>query len=83
MKKRNGFVSNSSSASFIVSLDKITALQLVKLQQWCSESDWSFHVDIEAGVATGETSMDNADIESFLEREGINRNPVKVSGSNY
>lgn len=83
MKNRKGYVSNSSSASFIVSLEKITALQLCKLQQWCSDSDWSFHIDLAAGIATGDTSMDNADIEAFLEREGINKNPVKLSGSNY
>ena len=82
MKLREGFVSNSSSASFIVSLDKITARQLLRIQQWCGESDWSFHIDLEQGIAEGETSMDNADIAAFLEREGINNNPVKVFGSN-
>ena len=83
MKTRNGFVSNSSSASFIVSLNKITAMQLVKLQNWCAESDWTCTIDTENEVAEGFTSMDNADIQAFLEKEGINKNPVKISGNNF
>lgn len=83
MKTRNGFVSNSSSASFVVSLDKLTALQFAKLKQWCEDSDWTCEVDLSTGTASGFTSMDNACIEDFLEREHINNNPVKVSGSNY
>lgn len=83
MKKRNGFVSNSSSASFIVSLDKITAAQLVKLQQWCADSDWTCVVNLEENTASGYTSMDNADIHTFLEQAGINKNPCKVTDGGW
>lgn len=83
MKTRMGFVSNSSSASFVVSLDKITASQLAKLQKWCSENDWTCTVNLDTGLAEGYTSMDNGDIESFLEEEGINNNPVKVTGGGW
>jgi len=79
MKIRQGFVSNSSSASFVVSLEKITAFQLMKLQKWCLENDWTCTIDINTGLAEGYTSMDNADIKDFLEREQINNNPVKVT----
>ena len=83
MKTRLGFVSNSSSSSFVVSLDKITAMQFLKLQKWCSESDWTCTVNYQTGLAEGYTSMDNADIEEYLEREGINNNPVKITGGGW
>jgi hypothetical protein len=81
MKTRKGFVSNSSSASFVVSLDRLTALQFAKLQQWCADSDWTCTVDLVSGTASGYTSMDNASIEDFLEREHINNNPVRVTSN--
>lgn len=83
MKTRQGFVSNSSSASFVLSLDNISAYQLVKLQQWCANNDWSFNINLQTGLAEGYTSMDNADIEAFLEQEGINNSPVKVTGGGW
>jgi hypothetical protein len=78
MKIRQGFVSNSSSTSFIASLSDLTAEQVFKLQKWCSESDWTYEIDLDGNQIRGRTSMDNADIYDFLEREHINRNPVKV-----
>lgn len=78
MKTRYGFVSNSSSASFVVAIDKITTDQLDKLERWCSQNDWSFSIDKNAGLAEGWTSMDNGELNEWLEKEMINHNPVKV-----
>lgn len=80
MKRRLGFVSNSSSASFVVALNKITSEQLEKLYNWCGENGWSCHVDEEAGLAQGWTSMDNGELSEWLEKEMINNNPVRIMG---
>jgi hypothetical protein len=83
MKIRQGFVSNSSSASFVASLDKLTPKELNSLIQWCKDPDadhdsWTIQIDRETGLVEGWSSMDNGDLEMFLEQLGINK--VKITG---
>jgi hypothetical protein len=82
MKIRIGFVSNSSSASFVVSLDKITEKDMGILMSYPQEisaaevnrawpDSWSITVDTQRGVIRGYTTMDNGDLSEFLNRRGV------------
>ena len=82
MKIRNGFVSNSSSSSFIINLNDITALQSYaienhievanKMGMWASGSDrWDIFINYEDGYIKGFTIMDNFDMREFLKKIGV------------
>ena len=82
MKKRKGFVSNSSSSSFIVSLDVLSARQLRQiLEQARVETDslYSDKWDINIGVDSVEfyTLMDNFDMHHFLTSIGVKEKDIK------
>ncbi len=77
MKIRNGFVSNSSSSSFVINLDKLNPEQIgliVKHIEYQSEfSRYSgltdrrdVSIDNKKNVITGLSSMDNFDMELFM-----------------
>ncbi len=76
MKYRNGFVSNSSSSSFVVSLSILTEKEKRKVLSYKEysedESDghfrdhWSIRVDEQRGVMYGFTSMDNGHLSKYL-----------------
>ena len=73
MKIRNGFVSNSSSSSFIVEKEKLTKSQIHMLLGY---KDMEFNYDgwvIEEGedCMIGWTHSDNGCIHEFLENIGI------------
>jgi len=81
MKSRTGFVSNSSSSSFIIpkywlsehQMDQIRRHEEIKnipaLDGWNISED---EVDIR-----GYTSMDNFDMRQFLEDIGVNMDKVR------
>lgn len=76
MKIREGFVSNSSSSSFIISKRKLSALQIAALYnhiqigkdlgiEYCDPDDaWS--IDEDEDTIRLSTSMDNFDMDDFL-----------------
>jgi hypothetical protein len=76
MKIRNGFVSNSSSSSFVVALSVLTEKEQRKIMDYekvsneGSDNDfrdsWDIHVDQTRGVIHGFTSMDNGDLSKYL-----------------
>lgn len=80
MKIRSSFVSNSSSASFIVSLRKLSIEQLCKILNhnvWgkklgleYADSD-SWCIGVGNGMLSGNTSMDNFDMAKFMEMIGV------------
>jgi len=86
MKTRNGFVSNSSSSSFVIPLSGLTAEHLYKIQNhreigkklgisYAESGPWSIEVDENA--VKGSTWMDNFDMHEFMEKIGINMDNVK------
>lgn len=79
MKIRNGFVSNSSSSSFVVALSILDREEKQKILDYVSLSNtdeykdhWSICVDEIRGVLYGFTTMDNGDLSEYL-GEDLNR----------
>lgn len=80
MKIRRGFVSNSSSSSFVVSLRNLSLEQLCKIlnyQIWgeklgieYAKSD-AWNISIRHGMLCGDTFMDNFDMREFLDKIGV------------
>ena len=86
MKIRYGFVSNSSSSSFMISKHEISAYQLCQIvdyQTECekynmscnSEDAWS--IDTNSPNVKGTTWMDNFDMRKFLQHIGIKSDVIK------
>ena len=79
MKIRTGFVSNSSSSSFVVKKVDLTELQICKIKNHLQESG----IDSKSGLddewvieeneyeIIGHTFMDNFDMDEFLNRIGV------------
>lgn len=79
MKIRSGFVSNSSSSSFVVSLRKLSPEQFCKIvnhEKWGEKlgiqyPDDTWNITIEKGILHGYTSMDNFDMRTFLDKLNV------------
>jgi hypothetical protein len=87
MKIRQGFVSNSSSSSFIISTDKISVAQLKLLREHANskefkEDEWSssgdeWDIDEEDGYIICSTFMDNFDLYEYAKKIGIKEEDIK------
>jgi hypothetical protein len=85
MKIRNGFISNSSSSSFIIDTKELTdeqvnmilnhyqyAQEMDMIDSYCNEYDaWSITFDDDNHSLTGYTSMDNFSMYNFFLRIGV------------
>ena len=80
MKNRAGFVSNSSSSSFIIPLEHLNPTQIHQIKNHIEESkkmtntQWfngeydGWSIDEDAVSIHGYTCMDNFDMSKFLEK---------------
>lgn len=74
MKTRLGFVSNSSSSSFILSTRQMTAYQLAQILKKNSETDyegWTVEYSEDGEHVSFWTSMDNCDLPGYAESLGV------------
>jgi len=87
MKIRNGFVSNSSSSSFVMPTDCLTVAQLNKIKNHIgfakkfnmgyitTYDEWAIIEDEK--FIRGNTSMANFDMREFMEKIGIDMSKVE------
>lgn len=86
MKTRKGFVSNSSSSSFVISKNVLNGIQIGSIinhgcslyfkRSGCRPYDiWNISED--EFCIYGSTGMDNFDMEKFLRMLGVNMNTVE------
>jgi hypothetical protein len=93
MKVRSGWVSNSSSASFTIALDKLTTEQLIKLSNYekvaremgmeFSDEDfyrWRFSLEDGNLEAYASERWNAVNMKEFLERIGVPRGVVDSYG---
>ena len=85
MKIRSGFVSNSSSSSFVIDKRRITAAQFTLIQNHSeegakygiSDSGDAWFIEDAEMYLKGSTYMDNFDMRLFLERIGVDMTCVE------
>jgi len=87
MKKRNGFVSNSSSSSFIIKTSALTEEQFVEIISHSAhkkygkpEDSWNIYFSETEKYIIGETSMDNWKMDDFCFDRNIT---VRFFGDEY
>lgn len=79
MKYRVNFVSNSSSASFIIRRDNLNAKQYQKLMDYpnLGHSYDSWNINYIDDYVEGSTTMDNGDLKTFMIGLGIDMRKVE------
>jgi hypothetical protein len=73
MKIRNGFVSNSSSSSFVINKRFLSSHQIEQIyahQELAEDNNWIIKED--DFEISGWTFMDNFNMSEYLEKIGIN-----------
>ena len=77
MKIRQGFVSNSSSSSFVAAIAKLSAEDIEKILGYADSEEntdgWTIHVNEDVGLLEGYTSMDNGAFPEWCEKQGYNK----------
>lgn len=86
MKTRQGFVSNSSSSSFVIPKDELSYTQMQRIIShineskmiepsdefgWCNNEGDAWDITITDDEIRGWTCMDNFDMHYFLQQIGV------------
>ena len=98
MKTRNGFVSNSSTSSFIVSKKSLTTMQIFLIMNYDLVSEFllehnftnkellkyagGWDITETETEVKGDTIMDNFDMQGFMQQIGIPMDLVKGKSGN-
>lgn len=90
MKIRQGFVSNSSSSSFIISTNKISVAQLELLKEHAESKEFkddkylgpydAWDIDEKDGYISCHTIMDNFDLYEYALKIGIKEEDIDSQG---
>lgn len=77
MKSRSGFVSNSSSSSFVVALSVLSKDEIDMIMEYQNGPEnidgWSIYKNGELGLLEGFTSMDNEAFGEWAVKKGFNK----------
>ena len=77
MKIRMGFVSNSSSSSFLIQRKYISESQLEQIVNHDDEAgDDEWEITVTDTIVRGFTIMDNFDMAEFLEKIGVDSDHI-------
>lgn len=84
MKIRQGFVSNSSSSSFVIKTKHLTQEQIDTIlnayyDEWGNPTEWVVNHNESDGTITGSTYMDNFSFFELLQSIGVKMKKVKWS----
>jgi hypothetical protein len=74
MKTRNGFVSNSSSASFVVNTNKLTEKQIraiLTYNNWYVKNKDCWEISLNDNTIVGFTYMNNGDLSKYLKKSKV------------
>ena len=92
MKERAGFVSNSSSSSFIIRMDVLSEYQIDQLHNHiaisqeltggmslcgCQNDEDAWYISQEGMFLTGSTGMDNFNMSKFMELINVPENLIE------
>ena len=88
MKKRKGFVSNSSTSSFVIAKGHLTSLQIWAIKNHTivgkdlnvEYTNYPWTIGEDDFNIIGDTDMDNFDMEDFLEKIGVPSDKIHWSG---
>jgi len=76
MKLRNGFVSNSSSASFVIKKSDLSETQIKQLLEYDGGDCELWDISENEEEVNGSTVMDNGYILSFMREIGISTDKI-------